>query len=210
MPRNARFLATKVRNVLAQLPYLPRALALVWTAARGWVIAWVCLLIVQGVLPVVTVYLTRALVDSLVAALGTARAWENIGPTLILVALMAGVILLTQVLRSATAWIRTAQSDLVHDCISSLIHGKSIAVDLAFYDEAFTEFDGMVRTQPRPWWAESPRLAFVRPTAQSGTTEGESQPGDQRAARGKYRRGDALYATASTSVLSRKVWLPAR
>ena len=55
-------------------------------------------------------------------------------PTLILVALMAGVLLANELLNSATGWIRTAQSELVKDHISSLIHKKSVAVDLAFYE----------------------------------------------------------------------------
>jgi ATP-binding cassette, subfamily B, bacterial len=134
MPGNARFLINKLSTVLAQLPYFPRALGLVWAAARGWVIAWAALLVIQGVLPVVTVYLTRALVNSLVAILSAPKSWENISPTIVLVALYAGVILLSQVLRSATSWIRTAQSELVRDHISSLIHDQSIAVDLAFYE----------------------------------------------------------------------------
>lgn len=128
------FLTTKLRDALAQLPYLPRALALVWTAARGWTVAWAVLLLVQGLLPVATVTLTRLLVDSLVAAVGSGGAWESVRPTLVLAALVAGVMLVTQLLGSATGYVRTAQSELVRDHITALIHRKSIAVDLAFYD----------------------------------------------------------------------------
>jgi ATP-binding cassette subfamily B protein len=49
---------------------------------------------------------------------------------------MAGVLLLTELLRSAIEWIRTAQSELVQDHISALIHEKSVAVDLAFYESS--------------------------------------------------------------------------
>jgi ATP-binding cassette subfamily B protein len=76
----------------------------------------------------------RSLVDSLVATLGTGADWESVSPTLILVALMAGILLLTEFLRSAISWIRTAQSELVQDYISALIHRQSIAADLAFYE----------------------------------------------------------------------------
>ncbi len=134
MAENLRILTTKLRDALAQLPYLPRALALVWAAARGWTIAWAVLLVVQGLLPVATVTLTRSLVDSLVAIMGAGGAWETIRPTLVLAGLMAGVMLVTQLLGSATGQIRTAQSELVRDHITALIHRKSIAVDLAFYD----------------------------------------------------------------------------
>lgn len=126
-------LTAKLRGALAQLPYLPQALVLVWAAARRWTLAWAVLLVLQGLLPAFTVYLTRLLVDSLVAALGTS-ATRNVGPTLVLVALMAGILLLSEFLRSATNWVRIAQSELVQDHISALIHRQSIAADLAFYE----------------------------------------------------------------------------
>ena len=57
MSNNFTLLSTKLRGALAQLAYLPRALTLVWAAARVWTLAWVVLLLVQGLLPVATVYL---------------------------------------------------------------------------------------------------------------------------------------------------------
>jgi ATP-binding cassette subfamily B protein len=47
---------------------------------------------------------------------------------------MALVLLLIELLRGALGWIRAVQSELVQDHITSLIHEKSVAVDLAFYD----------------------------------------------------------------------------
>ena len=49
-------------------------------------------------------------------------------------ALMGGVLLLTEILRGVSSWIRTAQADLVQDHISSLIHRQSVVADLAFYE----------------------------------------------------------------------------
>ena len=46
-----------------QLPYLPKAFGLVHRAAGGLTITWMALLLVQGLLPVATVYLTKVLVD---------------------------------------------------------------------------------------------------------------------------------------------------
>ena len=127
-------LATRGRALLDQLPYLPRAFSMVWKATGYWTLTWAILLLVQGVLPVAVVYLTRWLVDGLVAAIEAGGSWESVQPTLILVALMAGVMLANEVLNSTSGWIRTAQSELVKDHISNLIHEKSVAVDLAFYE----------------------------------------------------------------------------
>ncbi|MDP2996149.1 MAG: ABC transporter ATP-binding protein [Bryobacterales bacterium] len=136
MPSPLPILREKLAKAHAQLRFLPRALALVWAAARPWTIAWSALLLLQGLLPVAIVYLTRAVVDSLVAAVRAQGAWPSLRPALILALLMAAVLLAAELLRSAAAYIRAAQADLVQDHISSLIHAKSIAADLAFYDSA--------------------------------------------------------------------------
>ena len=57
---------TKLGHLWAQFKYLPRALHLVWVPARGWTLAWVVLLVILGVLPAVTIYLSRSFIDSLV------------------------------------------------------------------------------------------------------------------------------------------------
>lgn len=134
MAENLRIFTAKLQGVLCQLRYLRQALALVWSGARCWTLAWATVLLVEGLLPVATVYLTRSLVESLVAALGAGGTWQSVRPTLVLVAIMAGVMLLTELLRSAVRWVRSVQSELLKDQISALIHRKCVAVDLAFYE----------------------------------------------------------------------------
>ena len=134
MSEHQETIITKWRQYRAQLACLPRTLRLVWASSKGWTTAWVTLLIIQGLLPVATVYLTRLLVDSLVASIRLGGTWETVRPTLLIAAVMGGVLFLMEVLQSASDWIRTAQSELVQDHITALIHQKSIAVDLAFYE----------------------------------------------------------------------------
>jgi len=131
-----KVLTVRLGSAIAQLSYLPQTLRLVWSASRYWTLAWIVLLVIQGLLPVATVYLTRLGVNSLVAVAGTGSSWESIQPILIPVVLMAGVLLLTEFLQSAIEWSRTAQSELVQDHISALVHEKSVAVDLAFYESS--------------------------------------------------------------------------
>jgi len=114
---------------------VPRALALAWTATRTWTLAWSFLLLFQGLLPVATVYLSRSLVDRLVPALGSRGNWQSLTPVLGPLGLLAAVLLLTELLRIAANWVRTAQAELLKDHISALIHTKSIEADLAFYDQ---------------------------------------------------------------------------
>ena len=134
MLRDYKLLIARLRDALAQLSYLPQTLRLVWVAAQRWTLAWALLLMIQGLLPVVTVYLTRLLVDRLVAVIGAGGSWESVRPVLVLSALMAGSLLLVELLQHAIDWIRATQAELVQDHISALVHEKSITVDLAFYE----------------------------------------------------------------------------
>lgn len=117
-----------------QLSYLPQTLRLIWAAAPGWTLAWVTLLVVQGVVPVAVVSLTRTLVDGVVAIRDAGGSIQQAGPVLWLAALMAMLLLLGEFLQGLSEWIRTAQSELIQDHIAALIHRKSVAVDLAFYE----------------------------------------------------------------------------
>lgn len=118
------------------LTHLIRTLSLVWSASRYWTLAWLVLLLCQGVLPAATVYLTRILVDRLVAIVGAGVNWQSIQVILLPTALMAGVLLLTEFLQGAGEWIRLAQSELVRDHISGLIHQQSMAIDLSCYESS--------------------------------------------------------------------------
>ena len=125
---------SRLHRAASQLPYLPRALGLVWAASRGWTVAWLALLVLQGLLPAATVYLTKALVDGLVQVVGAGFAWETIRPLLLTALLMGAVMLTSQLLGSVSGMIRMVQGELVGDHVRSLVHRQSVALDLAFYD----------------------------------------------------------------------------
>lgn len=118
----------------AQAPYLPRAMGLVWRAAPGWTMAWSVLLIVQGLLPVATVYLTGAIVDSLVLAMQAGGDEASLRATIALALAMALVLLISELLASLAAYVRTAQAELVGDEVSELIHAQARALDLAYFE----------------------------------------------------------------------------
>jgi ATP-binding cassette, subfamily B, bacterial len=127
----SRYLSTRLARIARQLPRFPHALSLVWTAARGWTLAWAAILVAQGLLPVATVYLSRPLVNAVLAAM---RPGGNFRPALIYAGVMAGVMLAIEVLGSLSSWVRTAQAELVRNHIKQLVQEKSAAVDLGFYE----------------------------------------------------------------------------
>jgi ATP-binding cassette subfamily B protein len=128
------YIAQKLGVAAAELSRLPRALKLAWAAARVWTALWAALLVLQGLLPVSSVYLTRPLVNRILAAIKAGGTWESIRPAVAIGVLIAAIALLSEILRSATVWVRTHQSELVQDYITALIQRKSAEIDLAFYD----------------------------------------------------------------------------
>ena len=134
MSTRTAYLTERLRKALAQLPYLPWGLGLIWRATRGWTLAWAALVIVQGLLPVAVVLLTRTLVDSLVVTLRMPDDGPALRQTLLWVALMAGLLLLGEALRGIAGWVRTAQAEWLRDHLDDLIHAQAIRLDLSYYE----------------------------------------------------------------------------
>ena len=139
---------SKMALLRSQAPYIPKTVKLVWQATGMWMAAWLALLLVQGVLPVAIVYMTRQAVDSLVGvvknsgAIGGIKAYDHLFPLAVLAALLVG----EQVLRTAVQWVRTVQGERIQDYMTGLIHDKALAADLGFYDSpAF--YDRLHRAQ---------------------------------------------------------------
>jgi hypothetical protein len=85
------------------------------------------LVLIQGLLPAAIVYLTRPLIDSLVATVnsGPGDSINALKPVLWWGGLMAAVMLLAELLRGLIAWIRWNQSELLRDHIAGLINRHS-------------------------------------------------------------------------------------
>lgn len=134
MRSSRKTLTEALRAARAQLPMLAAAVRLLHASASKWTTAWVATLVLQGLLPVAVVYLTRAIVNHLAAATAGRGGWQAAGPIFVLVVSMAGVMLLLEVLRAANRWIRTAQSELLRDYVSDLVQRKAVSLDLARFE----------------------------------------------------------------------------
>ncbi len=132
------------RGRLAQVRLVPRALKLVWDAAPGWTLASFAILVIQGVLPVVTVYLTRNVVNALVAIVQSSGDPSVLMPAVTTVGLMGLVMLTNGVLGSVNGYIRAALSERVRDMMHGLIHTKALALDMQFF-ESPTYYDQLQR-----------------------------------------------------------------
>jgi ATP-binding cassette subfamily B protein len=133
MISKAEGVSSQVRSQTASLVSAGR---LVWDSTGRWTLVWLAILTILGILPLATVGLTKALVDSLMKQLKGGINTHNLKLILVFAALMAGAALLNELLQSALEWVRTCQAELVRDRISDLVHRKSMEVDLDFYESA--------------------------------------------------------------------------
>ena len=127
-----------LKRALAEARYLPQTVQLVWAATARWTALWLVLLLAQGLLPAVAVYLTKGVVDGLLAAtgsgVGTSAGWAAMGPLLRPATLLAGVMVLQVLANGAAGWVHVLQTEILQDYISRKIHEKSISVGMRFYD----------------------------------------------------------------------------
>ena len=135
MFRIYRYAGARLRKFAGEMPYLPRALALVCRAAPRLTAAWVALLLIQAVVPVVGVYLTRSLVNRLLPAIVSRGDYRALVPALSVLALLAAALIFGELLRGLSDWVRTAQAELVRDHICQLVYQKSTLLDLDNYDQ---------------------------------------------------------------------------
>ncbi len=115
---------------------LTRALGLVWSAAPRLTLAWAGLIVIQAVLPVASVFLTRLLIDSVTATVAAGGTWPAMQQSLFYAGALAATLVTAQSLGVAGSWVRTAQAELVQDHLRTLVLRTSYAADLAFYESA--------------------------------------------------------------------------
>src|SRR5512145_745093 len=114
-----------LQDAKKRLPYLTRVLNLIWRATSFWMVAWLALLIVSGLLPTLTVNLTRSFVDGLAGLIqsGSMNAgnWDKIAPTALLAVGLGLLMLFGQVTQSLSSWLNLGMSEKVGVYISDII-----------------------------------------------------------------------------------------
>lgn len=106
---------------------------LVLEAAPVLSACWLGLLVVQGLLPGLIVYLTKLTIDGFVQVVSGAES--ALYQQVVLYLILTGVcLLLDEVLRYAGELTRTAQAEYFGDHIKGLLHAKSAAIDIEYYE----------------------------------------------------------------------------
>lgn len=131
---------------MIKLSHLARVFGMIRAAAGRLTVIWAVLLVIQGMLPVALVYLTKPLVDRVQAALGRGLVWDSLQPFALTAVAIGGVLILRELLKVAGEWVSAAQAELVQDHLSDLLHAKATTVDFAFYETA-DYYDRMYRAR---------------------------------------------------------------
>ena len=148
---------------------LQRAVLLVWRCAPGWTLLNLVLIVVQGVLPLAALYLMKEIVDAVVEGAGSADPQVAFRTVLFWVLLAGGVALFNALCNALSALVSEAQGLAVSDYVSDLIHAKSIAVDLEYYENpAF--HDTLHRAQSEAPYRPARIVNGLVKTIQSGIT----------------------------------------
>jgi ATP-binding cassette, subfamily B, bacterial len=122
---------------LGRVLRLRRALEIVWRGSRGFTIAGVVLSVVQGILPLLSLYLLKMVVDSVSSglALPVAQKTAAFGRSGLWIALLAGASLFNVIFHLVSTYARDAQGQSITDYVHGMIHAQSVAVDLAYYED---------------------------------------------------------------------------
>lgn len=125
---------------------LKRALHLVWQSSPGWTIAGTSLSIVQGIIPLLTLYLMKLLVDAVAVGVGAINK-EIAFHHIIIVVCATGAVAVAQVLLgSVSGLVSDEQAQAVSDYMQGIVHARAIEADLEFYEN--TEYhDTLHRAQ---------------------------------------------------------------
>jgi len=105
---------------------------LVWRAAPGWTACNSVLLLVQGILPLLTLYLIKRITDTITAAATSGGA--DVRQSAILIAAAAGAALFGAMCASLGRLVTEMQAQTVTDYVLDLLHAKSLETDLEYYE----------------------------------------------------------------------------
>jgi ATP-binding cassette subfamily B protein len=122
------------------------ALRLVWKCGRGLACAGVCLVILNGAIPLAGLYTLKLVVDAIAKGLSGADGSAVFGDVAFLIALLGCIYILEDVLKKITTYVNTKQAEIVTDRMHDMLHSKSIEIDLAYYEDS-NYYDTLYRAQ---------------------------------------------------------------
>ena len=117
------------------LRFLP-ALRLVWQSSPEWTIIRLILVVFQGLLPLVMIYLAKLIIDTVTVNLKASNPEQVFTQVLPLIILAGAAAIFDSFCQSLNELVNTAHSQKVTDYMQGIIHAKSVEADLEYYENA--------------------------------------------------------------------------
>ena len=135
-----------IKERLRRTLHLKRAMAIVWESGPRYVILSGLLLLVQGLMPLVSLYLIKLVVDEVTLSLAAPGDQGSFGHVAFLICIMGAIHLFTAICRTFASLVSDAQSLTVTDHVQDILHAKSMEVDLEYYENS-QYYDTLHRAQ---------------------------------------------------------------
>jgi ATP-binding cassette, subfamily B, bacterial len=135
-----------IRTQVTQALHLLPAFRLVWQSSPRWTIARAFTLVLQGLLPLVSLFLLKLIIDQISASAAVADKSAAFHQALLLLLLLGVVLLVSSAVATLSELVSTAQTQRVTDFMQHLLLEKSVAADLEYYENA-QYYDTLQRAQ---------------------------------------------------------------
>jgi ATP-binding cassette subfamily B protein len=135
--------------------------------APGWALAGAALTVIQGLLPLATVWLLKLIVDAITKGITEADHAAAFRHVALLIGLAAVVGLAAVIMRSLSSLTDQTLGRAVTDHVTDVIHAQSVAVDLEYYENA-EYHDTMHRAQAEAPYRPAAIVASCAQVIQGG------------------------------------------
>ena len=146
---------------------LPRTLRLVWDCGPQWTLASIVLLVIQGSLPLVSLYLLKLIIDSVSFILSSPDPAVDFQSVSWLIMALGGVAVVGAIVSTLSGLVSRAMSQAISDYMQSLLLQKSIEVDLEYFENP-KYYDALHRAQQEANWRPREILLTLIQIGQSG------------------------------------------
>ncbi len=157
----------KIRQRVTKAFHLLPALRLVWQSSPQWTVARVVVLSLQGVLPLISLYLLKLIIDQIAVSLTAVNKAVAFEHALFLLILSGCVMLITSVFTSLAELVNAAQTYRVTDHVQEILFQKSAEIDLEYYENA-QYYDTLQRAQQEASFRPNQILNRIAQVLQNG------------------------------------------
>ncbi len=148
---------------------IDRAFLLVWKASPRWTLLSIFLTVIQGIIPLLTLYIMKLIIDATALAVKTGDASAGYQQVIFLIVVAALVAIFQAALSLLNGYVSEAQGAVVTDYVATTLHEKSIAIDLAYYENP-EYYDTLHRAQREGPYRPTKIVNGLTQTLQNGVS----------------------------------------